>query len=77
MSHDITIAVVVGAGRIQELVVPHLRIKHTRTRQVSENHTKGYREQKQGLILLLDSKVKQEAADKDHYGTLPTLAYEE
>ena len=73
MSHDVAIAVIVGTGRIEELIVPHIRVEEACTRQVAQYHAESNRQQKQGLILFLDGKIEQEATDEYHDGILPSF----
>ena len=72
-----TIAVVVGAVWVEELIIPHLGVEQACTGQVGEYHTKGNGEQEQRLILLLDSQIEQHAANGQHDQILPACSDEE
>ena len=73
MSHNVAVAVIVRAVGIEELVVPHIRVEETSARQIAENHAESDGQEQQGLVLFLDGKIKEEAADKYHDGILPTF----
>ena len=77
LSHDMTIAVVERTLLIQELIVPHLRVEQARCRDVAEQHTEGDGQEQQGLVLLLDGQIEQQAGDADHHGILPAIFCEE
>ena len=76
LGEDVTVAMVVFARRIEELIVPHFCMEHVRSGQVSKQHTERYRQQEQRLILLLDGQPKQETGNGNHDQVFPAFALE-
>ena len=53
------------------------RVEHLSTGEVGEKHTECDRKQQQGLVLLLDGEVEQEASECQHNKALPATGLNE
>ena len=81
MGHDVAVAVVVGAGGIQEGVPQILMVqgvlKAAQGADVCQQAANGDAHHQQGLVLLLDAKIEQDAGDDDHDQVTPAVANEQ